>query len=118
MPNAECRMPNAEKYLDVRRHVSHRFFCRQTPCAPWHHVFAHRHKATEKVGLLIKYNEFAGKAAGFGLVKKEDASIHQYVTGKLLGGPYLVVGKEEMKILRDPVGTGSAILKNVFGPMK
>ena len=50
--------------------------------------------------------------------KKEDASIHQYVTGKLLGGPYLVVGKEEMKILRDPVGTGSAILKNVFGPMK
>ncbi len=28
-------------------------------------------KATEKVGLANKYNEFAGKAAGFGLVKKK-----------------------------------------------
>ena len=75
-------------------------------------------KATEKVGLLTKYNEFAGKAAGFGLVKKEDANIQQYVTGKSLDGLYLVIGEEEKKIRRDPVGTGSAILKKVFGAMK
>ena len=75
-------------------------------------------KATEKVGLLNKYNEFAGKAAGFGLVKKEDANIQQYVTGKSLDGLYLVIGEEEKKIRRDPVGTGSAILKKVFGAMK
>ena len=75
-------------------------------------------KATEKVGLANKYNEFAGKAAGFGLVKKEDANIQQYVTGKSLDGLYLVIGEEEKKIRQDPVGSGSAILKKVFGAMK
>jgi Protein of unknown function (DUF4197) len=75
-------------------------------------------KATEKVGLLNKYNEFAGKAAGFGLVKKEDANIQQYVTGKSLDGLYLIIGEEEKKIRQDPVGTGSAILKKVFGALK
>jgi len=75
-------------------------------------------QATAKVGLANKYNEFAGKAAGFGLVKKEDANIQQYVTGKSLDGPYLIIGEEEKKIRRDPVGTGSAILQRVFGAMK
>ena len=75
-------------------------------------------KATQKVGLANKYNDFAGKAAGFGLVKKEDANIEQYVTGKTLDGLYLIIGEEEKKIRRDPVGTGSAILKKVFGAMK
>jgi hypothetical protein len=75
-------------------------------------------KATEKVGLANKYNEFAGKAAGFGLVKKEDANIQQYVTGKSLDGLYLIIGEEEKKIRQDPVGSGSAILKKVFGAMK
>lgn len=75
-------------------------------------------KATEKVGLAAKYNQVAGKAAGFGLVRKEDANIQQYVTGKSLDGLYLVIGEEEKKIRRDPVGTGSAILKKVFGAMK
>lgn len=75
-------------------------------------------KATAKVGLANKYNEFAGKAAGFGLVRKEDANIQQYVTGKTLDGLYLIIGDEEKKIRQDPVGTGSAILKKVFGSMK
>ena len=75
-------------------------------------------KATEKVGLASKYNEFAGKAAGFGLVKKEDANIQQYVTGKSLDGLYLIIGEEEKKIRQDPVGSGSAILKKVFGALK
>ena len=75
-------------------------------------------RATEKVGLANKYNEFAGKAAGFGLVKKEDANIQQYVTGKSLDGLYLIIAEEEKKIRQDPVGSGSAILKKVFGSMK
>ena len=75
-------------------------------------------KATEKVGLANKYNEFAGKAAGFGLVKKEDANIQQYVTSKSLDGLYLIIAEEEKKIRQDPVGTGSAILQKVFGAMK
>ena len=75
-------------------------------------------QATQRVGLANKYNQFAGKAAGFGLVKKEDANLQQYVTGKSLDGLYLIIGEEEKKIRQDPVGTGSAILKKVFGAMK
>ena len=74
-------------------------------------------KATEKVGLANQYNELAGKAAGFGLMKKEDANIQQYVTGKSLDGLYFMIGEEERKIRQDPVGTGSAILKKVFGAL-
>jgi hypothetical protein len=71
-------------------------------------------QATERVSLADKYNALAGKAAGMGLVKKQDANIQQYVTGKALDGLYLMIGEEEKKIRRDPVGTGSAILKKVF----
>lgn len=74
-------------------------------------------KATAKVGLAEKYNQVAGKAADLGLVKKEDANIQQYVTGKALDGLYLMIGEEEKKIRRDPVGTGSAVLKKVFGAL-
>jgi hypothetical protein len=48
-------------------------------------------------------------------VKKEDANIQQYVARKALDGLYWMIGEEEKKIRRDPVGTGSAILKKVFG---
>ncbi len=75
-------------------------------------------KATEKVGLAQKYNDVAGKAAGMGLVKKEDANIQKYVTGKSLDGLYTMIGEEEKKIRKDPVGTGSDILKKVFGVLK
>ena len=75
-------------------------------------------QATEKVGLAEKYNQLAGKAAGMGLMKKEDANIQQYVTGKSLDGLYFMIGEEEKKIRQDPVGAGSAILKKVFGALK
>ena len=75
-------------------------------------------KATRKVSLADKYNALAAKAAGLGLVKKEDANIQEYVTGKALDGLYLMIGEEERKIRQDPVGTGSAILKKVFGSLK
>lgn len=75
-------------------------------------------RATEKVRLADKYNAVAAKVSRLGLLKKEDANIQQYVTGKALDGLYLMIGEEERKIRRDPVGTGSAILKKVFGALK
>ena len=75
-------------------------------------------RATEKVSLADKYNAVAGKAAGLGLLRKGDANIQQYVTGKALDGLYLMIGEEERKIRRDPVGTGSAILSKVFGSLR
>jgi hypothetical protein len=75
-------------------------------------------QATEKVGLADKYNQFAGKAADMGLMKKEDANIQQYVTGKTLDGLFLMISEEEKKIRQNPVGYGSAILTKVFGALK
>ena len=75
-------------------------------------------QATEKTGLAAQYNSIAGKAAGMGLLKKEDANIQQYVTGKALDGLFLMIAEEEKKIRQDPVGSGSAVLKKVFGAIK
>lgn len=74
-------------------------------------------RATQKVKLADKYNAVAGKAAGMGLIRSEDANIQQYVTGKALDGLFLMIGEEEKKIRKDPVGTGSTILKKVFGAL-
>ena len=75
-------------------------------------------RAPEKVGLAQRYNAFAGKAAGFGLLRNEDANLEQYVTGKTLDGLYLVIGEEEKKIRQNPAGAGSAIVRKVFGALR
>ncbi len=75
-------------------------------------------QTTQKVGLARSYNRVAERASGFGLIKREDANIERYVTGKTLDGLYTIIGDEERKIRQDPVGTGSAILKKVFGALK
>ncbi|SDP68311.1 Protein of unknown function [Rhodoferax sp. OV413] len=72
-------------------------------------------QATERVGAAAQYNQLAGKAAGLGLIKKEDASIQDYITHKTLDGLYLMIGEQEKNIRQDPIGTGSAVLKKVFG---
>jgi hypothetical protein len=72
-------------------------------------------RETAKLSLAEKYDALAGKAAAFGLVKREDANIERYVTAKALDGLYLIVGEEEKKIRADPISTGSALLKKVFG---
>lgn len=75
-------------------------------------------QATEKVGLTQKYNAVAGKAAGFGLLKPEEANLAQYVTGKTLDGLYFMIGEEERRIRQDPAGAGSAIARKVFGALR
>ena len=73
--------------------------------------------ATEKVGVAQRYKEFARPAAALGLVKTEHADLDEYVTQKALEGLYFMLGEEEKKIRKDPVGTGSAILRKVFGAL-
>jgi hypothetical protein len=70
---------------------------------------------TRKVSLAAKYDAVAGKGSALGLVRPEDANVELYVTRKALDGLYFMIGQEEKKIRADPVGTGSAILKAVFG---
>lgn len=75
-------------------------------------------KATSKVGLAQKYNEYAEKGARFGLIDKQAANIDTYVTQKALDGLYLMIAEEEKKIRKDPVGTASNILQKVFGALR
>jgi hypothetical protein len=75
-------------------------------------------EATQKVALAEKYNRVADKVAGLGLLNPREANIQQYVTSKALDGLYFMIGEEERKIRRDPVGTGSAILSKVFGALR
>lgn len=75
-------------------------------------------KATDKVGLAQKYNEFAARGAKFGLVEEKDAKIENYVTQKALDGLFLMMAEEERAIRKDPVGQASSILKKVFGALR
>ena len=72
-------------------------------------------KMTAKVQLAEQYNNLAGQAAGFGLVKQEDANIDNYVTRKALDGLYLVIAEQERAIRKDPVGAATGMAKKVFG---
>ena len=72
-------------------------------------------KATENVQLASSYNKYAEMGSKFGVVKKEDANIEQYVTNKTLDGVYFMIAKEEAAIRKDPLGQTSSLLKKVFG---
>jgi hypothetical protein len=74
-------------------------------------------KSTAKVGLAQKYNQYAEQGAAFGLVKKEDANLDDYVTQKALDGLYVMIAEEEKKIRKDPVRAGTEIVKRVFGAL-
>ena len=88
---AKTRVPLAEKFLPIVT------------------------RATEKVDLAERYNAVASRAAGLGLVKGDESNVQKYVTARALDGLYLMIGEEEKKIRADPVKTGSAILRKVFG---
>jgi hypothetical protein len=75
-------------------------------------------RVTERVGLARRYNRLADYATDFGLVKPENARVERHVTTKALDGLYFMIGEEEKKIRADPVGTGKAILRKVFGAIR
>lgn len=75
-------------------------------------------QATANVKLADTYNKYAEMGSKFGVIKKEDANINQYVTQKALDGVYLMIAKEEAAIRQDPMGQASSLLKKVFGAVK
>ncbi len=75
-------------------------------------------KVTDRIGLARQYNALAAKGEQLGLVRGDQARIERHVTGKALDGMYFMIGEEEKKIRQDPVGTGSEILKKVFGAIR
>lgn len=74
-------------------------------------------KATEDVQLAQQYNKFAQTGMKYGLVKKEQANLEEYVTQKTLDGVYLMMAAEEKAIRENPMGQASSLLKKVFGAL-
>jgi hypothetical protein len=72
---------------------------------------------TQKIGIARRYDTFVDRVGSLGLVEAGNAKIEPYATDKALDGLFLVIGDEEKKIRSDPIGTGSAILKKVFGAL-
>lgn len=75
-------------------------------------------KAIAKVKLAEKYDQFAGKAAKYGLVKEADSHLDGYVTRKAVDGLYLMVAEEEKAIRKDPLGATGSLAKKVFGLLR
>lgn len=75
-------------------------------------------KATARVKLAEKYNQYADEGARFGLVSKQDANLDAYVTQKALDGLFLEIADEEKKIRQDPVGSASSLIRKVFGALR
>ncbi|PLK47380.1 DUF4197 domain-containing protein [Uliginosibacterium sp. TH139] len=74
-------------------------------------------RITGKLAITQQYNSLAGKAAGFGLLKPEDASVEQYVTKKALDGLYLMIAEQERAIRENPAQAAGSLAKKIFGAL-
>jgi hypothetical protein len=74
--------------------------------------------AMAKVQVAKKYDQLAGKAASYGLVREEDAQLENYVTQKTLDGLYLMMAEEEKAIRKNPLGAAGSMAQKVFGALK
>ncbi len=75
-------------------------------------------RATAQVKLASLYDQYAGQASQFGLVKSQDAHLNDYVTGKALDGLFTEMAEEERAIRKDPMGQASSLLKRVFSAVQ
>lgn len=73
--------------------------------------------ATSQSGVTQRYKELSGRTGGMGalLGGGQSLDLDEYVTERALDGLFHVVAEQERAIRRDPVGTGSALLRRVFG---
>lgn len=74
-------------------------------------------KQTSQTGVTQRYKDLSKKGGGLlGKVGGADAvDLDQYVTDKALDGLFHVIAEQEAAIRKNPVATGSALLKSVFG---
>lgn len=74
------------------------------------------HRATSKVKLAEKYNQFAGKASG--LIGSQDTDLDSYVTRKAMDGLFLMIAEQERSLRQNPLGAGNTLLSKVFGALR
>ncbi len=75
-------------------------------------------RVTNKAQLTPKYDALAGKAAGLGLVSKEDSNMAGFVTRQTLDGLFTVIGQQEAALRANPAQAGDALLRKVLGGLR
>jgi hypothetical protein len=71
------------------------------------------HDSLSKLGVVKKYNAVVKTPGGAAFAKNFD--LDNYVVGKTLDGLFLMLGREEQKIRKDPAAQTTALLRSVFG---
>ena len=75
-------------------------------------------KSMKKVKLAEKYDQFAGKAAKFGLVDERDANLDDYITRKAMDGLFLMMAEQEKAIRANPLEATGDLAKKIFAAIK
>src|SRR6266581_9324147 len=69
----------------------------------------------DKVGATRSFDAMMGRASTLPFVGKSAFDLNAYVTGRALDGLFLMIGRAEEKIRKDPVARTTDLLKRVFG---
>jgi len=69
----------------------------------------------DKVGTTRSFDAMMSRASTLPLAGRSAFNLDAYVTGKALDGLFLMIGREEEKIRKDPVARTTDLLKTVFG---
>lgn len=75
-------------------------------------------QTTDRVALAQQYDQLAGQAARFGLLKQQDANLSGYVTGKTVDGLFTVIGQQERALRQDPISAGDALLTRILSGLR
>jgi len=73
------------------------------------------HKAMSQVGVTRRFQDLNAKLKKLPFAERLSFDLDQYVTGRALGGLFLMLAEEEAKIRRDPAAQITDLLKRVFG---
>ena len=69
----------------------------------------------EKVGTTRSFSALMGSTANLPFAGNSGFHLEDYVTDKALDGMFLMIGREEEKMRKDPVARTTGLLKKVFG---
>jgi hypothetical protein len=72
----------------------------------------------QKVKLAEKYDQFAGKGVGLGLVDQKDANLEDFITRKAMDGLFLMMAEQEQAIRANPMQAAGSLAKKIFSAIK
>ncbi len=108
---------DAKAILTGPEDAATRYFRRHTEAALTLRLQPIVQQATVRVRVAEAYNQYAGRAARFGLIRKEDADLNAYVSRKALDGLYFTIAEEERAIRRHPMHQSTELLRRTFGSL-